>query len=72
MRVQPDAIADSGSHAGADSWPYAIADREPDASADRRPDAGAHTEARSQHGPGGFDSEAGTGCRQGWRSDASR
>jgi hypothetical protein len=35
VRVQPDAIADSGSHAGADSWPYAIAHREPDASADR-------------------------------------
>ena len=45
--AQPDAIADSGSHAGADSWPYAIAHREPDASADRRPDAGAHTEVRS-------------------------
>ena len=47
VRAQPDAIADSGSHAGADSWPYAIAHREPDASADRRPDAGAHTEVRS-------------------------
>ena len=45
--AQPDAIADSGSHAGADPWPYAIAHREPDASADRRPDAGAHTEVRS-------------------------
>ena len=49
-RAQPDAIADSCSHAVADAGPDAIAHSEPDAGADAGPDAGAdaqpHTEVR--------------------------
>ena len=50
VRAQPDAIADSLSHAAADTGPDAIAHREPYAGAYARPDAGAdsgpHTEVR--------------------------
>ncbi len=49
-RAQPDAIADSLSHAAADTGPDAIAHSEPYAGAYARPDAGAdawpHTEVR--------------------------
>ena len=49
-RAQPDAIADSCSHAVAVAGPDAIAHSEPDAGADARPDAGAdawpYTEVR--------------------------
>ncbi len=49
-RAQPDAIADSCSHAVRDAGPDAIAHSEPAAGAYARPDAGAdawpHTEVR--------------------------